>query len=97
MSAEDKNNKLYEKENIRHSTTGTESTELSIYKCIKTGEEKIWLTYRKSEALENTPENMELLKRKYKELNPSSGWVISIDDIVDFINKGSFRQEIIIK
>lgn len=63
------------------------STTLKVVTNLHTGRSELVLSHQVTERLELNKDNKDLFTNKYKGLNPQSGWVVKIQDIIDLINK----------
>lgn len=73
---------------LTFSTTGDRSSSVVRYTDPKTGKTKLWLKYSVYEALDDTTENEKKLLDMHKSLWPSSGYVLRLKHILEFITKG---------
>ena len=78
-------------EELTFATTGDRSSQVVRHTDPKTGETQLWLKYSIYERMEDTPSNEERLLKLHKELWPSSGFVIKIKHLVEFIAGGRVK------
>ena len=78
------------KEELTFSTTGDRSSNVVRHTDPKTGKTQLWLEYSVYEFMEDTPENEKKLLGLHKSLWPSSGWVLKLKHLLEFVKSGSF-------
>ncbi len=80
------NMERFERKTLRHSTTGSRSTLLEMVTDMNTGKTELELSYKVMESVELNDQNLQSFKDKFDDMNPSSGFVPTLESIADYIN-----------